>query len=160
MTLSNGEGCGHVIPGTGIMLNNMLGEEDVNPHGFDRWPTDTRMSSMMAPSLVETSRGDRYALGSGGSNRIRSAVLQVISHLLDLGDDPMTAVSRPRVHVEADRVSVEGPVPADVAAAFADAELWPERSLFFGGVHIAARRQGHYAAAGDPRRGGIGTVLD
>ena len=31
-TTSVGEGCGHFIPGTDIMLTNMLGEEDLNRH--------------------------------------------------------------------------------------------------------------------------------
>ena len=52
LTTSNGEGCGVMIPGTGIMLNNMLGEEDLSPHGFHRWTRNQRMTSMMAPSIA------------------------------------------------------------------------------------------------------------
>ena len=40
------------MPGTGMMLNNMLGEEDINPNGFHAWPTNTRMCSMMSPTLI------------------------------------------------------------------------------------------------------------
>ncbi|MHA1523636.1 MAG: gamma-glutamyltransferase, partial [Alphaproteobacteria bacterium] len=77
LSLSNGEGCGFVVPGTGIMPNNMLGEEDINPQGFNMWTEDCRIGSMMAPSLVAWPDGAVAALGSGGSNRIRSAILQV-----------------------------------------------------------------------------------
>ena len=46
--LAYGEGSAYVIPGTGIMMNNMLGEEDLNPQGFHQWPTNQRMSSTEA----------------------------------------------------------------------------------------------------------------
>jgi len=87
VSLSNGEGCGHLLPGSGVMLNNMLGEEDLNPAGFQRWAPGTRMASMMAPTLIQWG-GRRAVLGSGGSNRIRSAILQVATNLVDLGIGP------------------------------------------------------------------------
>ena len=85
LTVSNGEGSGYLIPGTGIMLNNLLGEDDINPHGFHRWPVDQRMCSMMAPTVLVEADGTTVALGSGGSNRIRTAVLQVLLNLLEFG---------------------------------------------------------------------------
>ncbi len=163
LTVSNGEGCGYMIPGTGSMLNNMLGEEDLNRQGFHQWPLDQRLGSMMAPTLVEYANGDRYVLGSGGSNRIRSAILQVISQLIDQGCSLHEAIHRPRLHLEGERLSIE--------AGFSDAALdalsahhahidhWPEPNLFFGGVHGVGHRQGRFFAAGDPRRGGYGRVL-
>ena len=66
MTVSNGEGCGHIIPGTDIMMNNMLGEEDLNPGGFHRWHANQRMSSMMAPTVAHLPDGRVIATGSGG----------------------------------------------------------------------------------------------
>jgi gamma-glutamyltranspeptidase/glutathione hydrolase len=83
LTVSNGEGSGYVVPGTGIVMNNMLGEEDLNPGGFQRWPEGHRMTSMMAPTLLEWPDGDTVALGSGGSNRLRTAILQVLLNLID-----------------------------------------------------------------------------
>ncbi|NIP15455.1 MAG: Gamma-glutamyltranspeptidase [Pseudomonadales bacterium] len=163
MTLSNGEGCGAVIPGTGVMLNNMLGEEDINPDGFGNWPPDRRLTSMMAPTLVETATRRRLALGSGGSNRIRTAILQVISNLLDFGDDVEAAVSRPRLHLEGDLLSIESGFESDAVRALkagsASIHEWPGQSLFFGGVHVAEQADGRFWAAGDPRRGGVGRVV-
>ena len=83
------------------MLNNMLGEEDLNPQGFHRWPVNQRMTSMMSPSLVLQPKGRSIALGSGGSNRIRSAILQVLVNLIDFVMSPDDAVNQPRVHFEA-----------------------------------------------------------
>ena len=162
MTVSNGEGCGRLIPGTGIVLNNMLGEEDINPGGFHAWTPGTRLASMMAPTLVE-SPGQHLALGSGGSNRIRSAVVQSIDHLVRPGLSPEAAVAAPRLHVEGERLSLEGGFSPETVAvlegAFDDIEHWGRANLFFGGVHVAGERDGRFIAAGDPRRGGSGIVV-
>lgn len=162
MTVSNGEGCGRLVPGTGIMLNNMLGEEDLNPGGFHRWTPGTRLASMMAPTLVEMP-GAQLVFGSGGSNRIRSAILQMLDQLVRAGRAPEEAVSAPRLHVEGERLSLEsGFSSATVAAledAFDDVEHWGRSNLFFGGVHVAGRRDGAFVAVGDARRGGCGIVV-
>ncbi len=100
VTSSNGEGSSYIVPGTQIMLNNMLGEEDLNPHGFNNWPLDQRMSSMMAPTMILSNGKPQLVLGSGGSNRIRSAVLQVICNVLDFGMSMDQAVCAPRIHWE------------------------------------------------------------
>jgi gamma-glutamyltranspeptidase / glutathione hydrolase len=159
LSISNGEGCGHVIAGTGIMLNNMLGEEDINAGGFHKWPGNVRMSSMMTPTVVAGGDGALTALGSGGSNRIRTAILQVLVNLLVFRMHLPDAVDAPRLHNENGTLSVEpgfdeGAVAA-LAATGATVERWPERNVFFGGVH-AARREvgGGVIGAGDPRRGG------
>lgn len=159
LTLSNGEGCGYVVPGTGTMMNNMLGEEDLNPRGFNAWPEDVRMGSMMSPSLLVS--GDAVtALGSGGSNRIRSAVLQVARNLGALGLSLEQAVAAPRVHLERDHLDIESGVDAETVSrlieSYPDHRCWPERSLFFGGVHVVRRTAaGEVSGAGDPRRGGV-----
>ncbi|NPA58367.1 MAG: gamma-glutamyltransferase, partial [Aquificae bacterium] len=77
-TTTNGEGSGCIIPGTGIMLNNMLGEEDLNPEGFFKWEPYVRLPSMMTPTAVLKGEKVVLSLGSAGSNRIRSAIVQVI----------------------------------------------------------------------------------
>ncbi len=164
VTLSNGEGCGHAWPGTGIHLNNMLGEEDLHPDGFDAWPPDTRIASMMAPSVLELGCGRQVAFGSGGSNRIRSALLQVASNLADHGLSAEEAVQAARLHVERGLVSIEPGFPeAAVAAAAAEGDRlhrWPDRNMFFGGVHAVERHpDGRVTGAGDPRRGGVAAVL-
>ena len=159
MTVSNGEGCGHLIPGTGIMLNNMLGEADINPGGFHRWRPDTRMISMMTPALLRRADGTTIALGSGGSNRIRSAMLAVISRLVDQHHDLHDAITAPRLHVEGQHLDLEAGfdpgVQARVLDHFPDHTLWPEPNLFFGGVHAVMGKHGGFDGAGDPRRGGV-----
>jgi gamma-glutamyltranspeptidase/glutathione hydrolase len=160
LTASNGEGCSYVLPGTGIMLNNMLGEEDLHPAGFNRWKEGVRLASMMSPALAEKPDGTRFALGSGGSNRIRSAVTQVLVNLLDFEMTPGEAVAAPRIHLEGPLLSTEPGIPATSLAAMDHAapssHHWPEQNLFFGGVHtVSVGHGGVFDGAGDPRRGGV-----
>ena len=84
-SLSNGEGNGSIVGRFGFMLNNMLGEEDLSPEGLGKWRQGVRLSSMMAPTVILQPDGTVIALGSGGSNRIRTAILQVAVNLLDRG---------------------------------------------------------------------------
>ncbi len=168
LTVSNGEGSGYVVPGTGIVMNNMLGEEDLNPGGFHRWAPARRMASMMAPTAVEWPAGQgldagrRVATGSGGSNRIRSALLQVLVNLIDYGMPLDQAVSAPRLHVEDDLLSIEGGFDLDqlgpVLDACASVQIWDRRNMFFGGAHSveALAKDGglSFSGAGDERRGG------
>jgi gamma-glutamyltranspeptidase/glutathione hydrolase len=100
VTASNGEGSGVVVPGTGIHLNNVMGEQDLNPLGFHRHPAGRRMPSMMAPSVVMRDGEVELVLGSAGSNRIRSALLQTIVGVVDHGLGAREAVDAPRVHFE------------------------------------------------------------
>ncbi|NBC33421.1 MAG: Gamma-glutamyltranspeptidase [Alphaproteobacteria bacterium] len=164
LTVTNGESCGMMRPGDGFILNNMLGEEDLNPAGFHGWPRDTRMSSMMAPSLVVRPEGGMTVLGSGGSNRIRSAILQVLVNLLHFGLPLDRAIESPRLHMEGEHLDIEpGYGEEAVAAARAaarESRLWTDRSLFFGGVHAVHRTsRGDLDGHGDPRRGGAAATV-
>jgi gamma-glutamyltranspeptidase/glutathione hydrolase len=158
MTTSNGEGSGDVIPGTGVLLNNMLGEDDLHPDGFHAATPGARVASMMAPSLVLDADGDvRLALGSGGSKRIRTAIAHVIAAFVDHGADVdlQEAVDSPRLHWDGEVVHAEPGLEADVLAALRarwPLNEWPARNLYFGGVHAVAPGR---AAAGDPRRSGV-----
>ena len=159
LTLSNGEGSSYVLPGTGIMLNNMMGEEDLNPNGFHRMPAGVRLASMMTPAIVKLADGGQIALGSGGSNRIRSAILQVLVNMLNFNMGLEQAVNSPRMHLEGNHLSVETGFPdaslQSLEGSWPGVEHWPDSNLFFGGVHAVERlANGEFRAAGDPRRGG------
>lgn len=163
-TVSNGEGNGRMVPGCGFMINNMLGEEDINPRGFHAWPQNTRLSSMMAPSVLVSRDGAITALGSGGSNRIRTALFQVSARLLAGPGDLDEAVAAPRMHIERGQLEFEDLFDAEdreaLTEAFKDHRAWPERSMYFGGVHVVQRNaKGGFAAAGDPRRGGVALIV-
>lgn len=158
LSLSNGEGSGVVLPGTGIMLNNMLGEGALDPEGPGDWPQDVRMSSTMAPCLLVGGDGTITALGAGGSKRIGSAILQVILNLKAFGLPPAEAVAAPRIHVEQDRLSVEPGFTDDLverlARDFDACDRWDAPNLTFGGVHVARSGSRGLDGAGDARRDG------
>lgn len=163
MTNSNGANSGVQVPGTGIQLNSMLGEEDLNPQGFHQHPVGTRIPSMMAPTVVTQDGHVRLATGSAGSNRIRSAVLGVVSNVLDFGLSLEEAVEAPRLHVEGETVEVEGGTSVEASERLAadghHVHLWKGKNLFFGGAHSVAREDDRLMAHGDSRRGGAGLTL-
>jgi gamma-glutamyltranspeptidase/glutathione hydrolase len=154
-----------IVPGTGVHLNNMLGEEDLNPGGFHRHRPGRRIPSMMAPTVVLRDGRPEVALGSAGSNRIRSAILQTILRIVDDGLPAEQAVAAPRVHYEGRNVEAEPGVDASGLAAL-ERDGWPvqrfaQRNLYFGGVQAAARdpETGELTGGGDPRRGGAAVVV-
>jgi gamma-glutamyltranspeptidase / glutathione hydrolase len=161
VTCSNGSCSGVVVPGTGVHLNNMLGEQDLNPLGFHRHPPGRRLPSMMAPTIVLRDGTPELVLGSAGSNRIRSAILQTIIRVLDDGMRAPEAVQAPRVHYEDGRVYAEPGV--DISALERSGRQigrFRDRNLFFGGVQAAERdRAGSFSGGGDPRRGGAAIVV-
>jgi gamma-glutamyltranspeptidase / glutathione hydrolase len=164
VTCSNGTGSGLVVPGTGVHVNNMLGEQDLNPLGFHGLPPGRRMPSMMAPTMVLRDGELEVGLGSGGSNRIRSAILQVILRMIADGMPAQDAVDAGRVHFEDGVVHSEPGVDPEALSRLerrVSVVRWRRRNLFFGGVHAVARDPdtGELRGGGDPRRGGAVVVL-
>jgi gamma-glutamyltranspeptidase/glutathione hydrolase len=161
VTCSNGSCSGVIVPGTGVHLNNMLGEQDLNPLGFHRHPPGRRMPSMMSPTVVLRDGAPELVLGSAGSNRIRSAILQTIIRVIDDGLEAGDAVRAPRVHFEDGVVYAEPGIDTGALERAGRAiGAFRELNLFFGGVQAAARdRQGRFSGGGDPRRGGAALVV-
>ncbi|HET9104372.1 MAG TPA: gamma-glutamyltransferase [Solirubrobacteraceae bacterium] len=161
VTCSNGSASGVVVPGTGIQLNNMLGEQDLNPDGFHRHRPGRRMPSMMSPTVVLAGGRPVLAVGSAGSNRIRSAILQTIVRSIDEGRPASEAVDAPRIHWEDGIVYAEpGIDTAALTAAGFEVSHFREPNLFFGGAQAAARdASGRFSGGGDPRRGGASVVV-
>ena len=160
LTASNGEGSGYVVPGTGIMLNNMLGEDDLHPEGFHNDPPGVRVSSMMSPSILLEGDTVRLAIGSGGSKRIRSAIYQVLTHRIDFGLGLQAAIDAPRLHWDGERMQLEPGFPTESVNAvrsYRPTNLWKRRDVYFGGVQAV---EPGVAGAADPRRGGVATRVE
>jgi gamma-glutamyltranspeptidase/glutathione hydrolase len=159
LTTTAGESAGYVVPGTGFIPNNMLGEADLHPAGFHSRPPGQRIPTMMAPTIALRDGRIRLVTGSGGSIRIRSAILQVLSNFLDFDMALTEAVYAPRVHLEDGVLQCERGVDSggmDGLEAIGYAvRRWDRRSIYFGGAHsVAVLPDGRLAAAGDDRRGG------
>ncbi|MGH2892425.1 MAG: gamma-glutamyltransferase, partial [Solirubrobacteraceae bacterium] len=117
---------------------------------------------MMSPTIVLRDGVAQLAVGSAGSNRIRSAVLQTIIRSIDDGLEAQDAIDAPRVHFEDDMVYAEPGV--DIAAledAGRSVSAFRDRNLFFGGAQAAALDgTGRFSGGGDPRRGGAAIVVE
>ena len=164
VTCSNGSGSGVLVPGAGVILNNMLGEEDLNPLGFHRIEPGRRVPSMMAPTVVLRDGEIELGLGSAGSNRIRSAILQTIVRVVEQRMAAEEAVRAPRLHFEQGVVQAEPGIDEEALARLEASGLAvarrPAINLFFGGVQAVARdrESGAFSGGGDPRRGGAVAV--
>lgn len=151
-------------PGLDLPVNNFLGEDDIHPVGFHLGPAGAPFRTMMTPSLLVSDAGGVLALGTGGSNRIRTAMLQVVHRLVALGSTLEEAVMAPRIHLEGNAAQVEDLGQGleylhAVAGGTRRLERFEDRHLYFGGVHSAAlRKDGTLLAVGDPRRSGVGGV--
>ena len=162
LSSSTGSGSGVIVPGTGIQLNNMLGEYDLVAGA----PAESghRLTSMMAPTVVLADGRPRLVVGSAGSVRLRGAIMQVIVNVLVHGDGVAAAIDAPRVHVEDSHVHCEGgfdPAELDLVEEWSkNLVRWRRRNLYFGGTNaVEVLADGSLAAAGDARRGGDGVVV-
>lgn len=166
VTCSNGSCSGVIVPGTGMHLNNMLGEQDLNPLGFHRHERGRRIPSMMAPTVVLSDGRPEIALGSAGSNRIRSAIVQTVLNVVDGGMQAQEAVESPRLHYEDGVVEAEPGVDAGALDALERdgwrVQRWRERNLYFGGAQAVKRdaETGELSGGGDPRRGGVAVLVE
>ncbi|MBW1749302.1 MAG: gamma-glutamyltransferase [Deltaproteobacteria bacterium] len=160
MTCSNGEGSGYFVPGTNIMLNNMMGEDDLHPDGFHSSPPGERIGSMMSPSALIRNNEVKLVFGSGGSKRIRPALTQVLTQLVDFKRDLNDAVHAPRLHWDGEVLQLEPGFDDRAVAALAERvpiNIWDDINVYFGGVHSVIPG---VAGAGDPRRGGSVVMVE
>ncbi len=156
LTSSLGESAGLLCPDTGLLANNFLGEADVNPPAHPR-PPGARLMTMMGPCIAHA--GERVlVMGSGGSSRIRSALLHGVLYALEYGLPPEAVVTAPRAHLEDGLLRYESSGRTGDArpalGAFAGAIEFPSPGLYFGGLHIAGVGPAGFFGAGDPRRAG------
>ncbi|MEN8198821.1 MAG: gamma-glutamyltransferase [Thermodesulfobacteriota bacterium] len=160
MTCSNGEGAGYFAPDSGVMLNNMMGEDDLHPEGFHSSPPGQRVASMMSPSLLAKDNTVCLVIGSGGSKRIRTAVSQVLAQVIDFKRSLQEAVDAPRLHWDGSCVQMEPGFPAEGVLQLQQkvaVNEWGGLGVYFGGVHaVIPGREG----AADPRRGGKALELE
>ncbi len=153
LTMTNGEGCGSLLPACGFMLNNVLGEEDLNPGGFHRHAPGQRLPSMMSPTIALREGSPVLVTGTGGSNRIRSVIIQVLINFLGKGMTLEVATLSPRLHFDGETLQVEpgfADNKMDALRAIAPINAWGSRSLYFGGAHSVTPDGGF----GDPRGSG------
>jgi gamma-glutamyltranspeptidase / glutathione hydrolase len=156
LTTSLGLGSGDYLPSLDIHLNSMLGEVDLH---VEPLIAGERMHSMMSPTLVLDDDGLKIAAGAAGGTRLRPALAQVLSGILDEGLDPQHAVDRPRLHSAGEIVRIEPGFDEEAVAALDqagyDVRRFSTLHHYFGGVSLIAESGG----AADPRRSGSARAL-
>jgi len=165
ITTSNGEGNGYVLPDRGIVLNNFLGEEDINPDGFHCLLPGEHLNSMMTPTVEVRDKKANLSLGSGGSNRIRTAILQTILNVRCLGYDINNAVNSSRIHWERGKLYQETynmlpEIHQSLLSFCPDSIAFDHPNMYFGGVNAAMFEDNKLFGAGDKRRGGSVVIVD
>lgn len=159
-TCSLGEGSGYFIPGTDMQMNNMLGEDFLLPDGFHSWEENSRLNSMMTPTMLLNQDNQlEYLGGSGGAGRIPFMIAQVIDHLQE-GMNLHDATNKARCYVQGNTLHTEDINLLTDYPAYLDLQEWDYHSLFFGGVHsISSSAKDKIEAAADPRRFGVSSVF-
>lgn len=160
ITMSSGYGAGLCIPGTGILLNNALGEVELNRLGLHALAPGSRLMSNMAPTTARAADGRALAIGSPGADRITTALMVVLGQALGLDAHLQAAIDGPRVHLRCrdDGTATVEHEPDPALAEAAAASGLPIREtagqdMYFGGVGATLRRaDGGLVAAGDARR--------
>ena len=164
VTASYGYGSGATVRGTGLWLNNCLGEHELNR--ASRPAPGARLASNMAPTVGRARDGSALAIGSPGADRITTALLQVLAPFAHGTSGLQEAVDRPRLHVH--HLDPGDPDGAARVEAEEDLPLPPldlpvrrhhPHSMYFGGVSATlVTGDGRLEAAGDPRRAGVVAV--
>jgi len=138
----------------------MMGEDDLHPDGFHAAPPGVRVASMMAPSLLLRDGRVRLVIGSGGSKRIRTAMMQVLSHTVDFGMSLRDAVRTPRLHWDGAHLQAEPGFSEGALQAIEQhwpLNRWAVQDVYFGGVNAVSPLG---RAEADPRRGGSACLVD
>jgi gamma-glutamyltranspeptidase/glutathione hydrolase len=155
ITASMGYGSGLVVPGTGIPMNNTLGEPELNPKGFHALRPGERLISNMSPTVVSSEEGGLIALGSPGASRIPTAILQTIVNVVDFRMALEEAVLAPRFHAEGDLFAYEGDAGGAELDHYEQVLSYETPNMFFGGINaVRLTPDGRFEAAADPRRSG------
>ena len=156
LTTSLGLGSGDFLPGYDVHLNSMLGEADLL---IGPLQPGKRMESMMAPTVAVDDEGLVIAAGAAGGTRLRPALVQVLSGILDERMPPQTAINRPRLHSTGAVVHLEPGFGEDAVGALVDSgyevKRWDALHHYFGGVSLVGRSGG----GADPRRSGAVATL-
>ncbi len=161
VTASGGYGSGVIVPGTGMWMNNCLGEVELSPRGLFSVEPGRRLLSNMAPTVAKGPGGEVLAIGSPGASRITTAIMQVLGKLTALNESLARAVESPRFHIDLDNSDptfVHEPGIEPPAA-------WPSRAfdglnMYFGGVQAAHRlADGTLEAVADSRRASVAATI-
>jgi gamma-glutamyltranspeptidase/glutathione hydrolase len=153
-------GSGVVVPDTGIVLNDTMHDFDPRPGRLNSVGPGKIPMSSMSPTIVLRDGIPFLAVGSAGSTRIVSSVLQTLLGVLEF-DMPMErAIDSPRIHIQGDEIEAESRIPKTSIDALRRmghrVKSKRPRELYFGGVHaVKISSDDKVEGAADSRRDGM-----
>ncbi len=155
LTTSIGEGCGYFIEGTDMQMNNMLGEAALLPNGFHSWQENSRLRSMMTPTMIRDTKDLVLVTGTGGAGRIPFMLSQTILNALHFNLPLHDAVHSPKLYFDGSELNAEKGFDHEYIGSIKFKE-WNGKSLYFGGTHSIRLNTENAEAVGDERRYGVG----
>lgn len=162
ITMTNGEGCGFVVPDTQILMNNMLGESMLMPAGFHSWHPNARLASMMTPVICDEPMQQLIiSAGTGGAGRIPYMLAQFFRYMMREKLPLSDAVEAPRLHFQEDAFQIEPGLIFEESNLPPDTSLvkWQKKNLYFGGINAVKLQSGQLSAYGDSRRWGKAALI-
>ena len=172
-TLMFSFGSGVVIEGTGILMNNNMGNFTLRsdiPDAFGLMGSENnlirpnrRPVSSMSPVLVSKDGKPMLMTGSPGGSKIISANMQMILNVLEFGMNIADASVAPRIHHQwrPDALEIESGVSPDTVSRLIDkgqSIKFSQRSANMGSLQTVMWRDGFFYGYSDPRRPGAGAI--
>lgn len=154
-------GSGVVVPGTGILLNDQMHDFNPRPGTANSIEPGKKPLSSMSPTIVLKDGKPFLTVGSPGGPRIITAVLQIISNVIDFGMSIQEAIEAPRIHCQGAEIRMEDRIPEEVRAQLEEMghtiDVRGSYDLHFGGAQgiLLSPEDGKLHGGADPRRDGV-----
>ena len=172
-TLMFSFGSGVVIEGTGILMNNNMGNFTLRsdiPDAFGLMGSENnlihpnrRPVSSMSPVLVSQNGKPMLMTGSPGGSKIISANMQMVLNVLEFGMNIADASVAPRIHHQwkPDVLEIEAGISPDTVSLLISKGQkikFSQRSAGMGSLQTVMWKDGLFYGFSDPRRPGAGAV--
>jgi gamma-glutamyltranspeptidase/glutathione hydrolase len=159
-------GSGFAIPGTGIVLNNILKWSDLDPQSPNLLKPGRKAGTMMSPTQVFLDGAFVLSVGTPGSYGILQTQPQMLLNALEFDMNVQEAIEAPRIRVYRDRLldaesRISEEVRAGLAARGHQVNVLDDWSWVVGGGQGIARdrESGALMAGADPRRDGYALAI-
>jgi len=121
---------GVIVPGTGFTWNDGVSLMDPLPGRPNSYNPGRARANAVSPTILFRQGSPAVVVGAPGGWSISSAVLQVISNVVDFGMSPQEAVTAPRFHSEGSPVYCDLRVPTATVRSLRNLGVEVEQSLY------------------------------
>ena len=165
-TLGMAFGSGFAVPGTGLVLNNILKWSDRDPESPNVLKPGRKSGTMMSPTQVFQDGAFVLSIGTPGSYGILQTQPQMMLNFLEFGLNLQEAIEAPRIRVYRDRLldaesRISEATRAELGRRGHQVNVIDDWSWVVGGGQGIARdpESGALMAGADPRRDGYALAI-